>query len=168
MNMKLRSWIGAVLLPGIAVGLTGCGEHDHQGHAHAGGGGGGHKHGSAHGGVATELGEHQYQLDLLHDPATGTLTAWIMDGHMEGFVKIATAEIAATASTATATNAVVLKAVANAATDEKAGDTSQFQGQSDALKGVGGFALVVPVLEIRGNRFTNVTVTYAPPAGGAR
>ena len=158
-------------MAGLVAGLSGCGDHDH-GHAHGGGGekSGGHHHDSAHGGVAVELGEHLYQLDLLHDAAAGTLTAWVMDGHMEGFVKIAAPEIPVTIATSAATNATSLKAVANAATDEKVGDTSQFLGQSDVLKGAGEFRLSVPLLEVRGARFTNVVVHYAAkkaaPGGG--
>ena len=77
-------------IPAFALTLAllsgaGCGDHDHD---HGSAARGGHKHGSKQGGVAVELGEHQYQLDVLHDPAEGALNAWVMDGHMENFVRI--------------------------------------------------------------------------------
>ena len=154
-----------VLVPALAgfVG-GGCGDHDHDHGATASGSGTGHKHGSQRGGVAVELGEHQFQLDVVHDPAAGVLNAWVMDGHMENFVRIAAPSFAVTIRTSATTNTLALAAVANNATGEKVGDTSQFQGEAAWLKGITTFHGTVDAIEIRGRRFASVAFAY-PGAG---
>lgn len=170
LGRKLRS----VVVAGALVAAGGCGDagpqsgathdHDHgQEPAHAPAEGNGHKHGSQHGGVAVELGEHQYHLDFLHDPATGTLTAWVMDAHAENFVRIAAGSIPLSVTVGDAKQALVLSAVANPSTGETVGDTSQFRGEAAWLKGVTSFRAVVDDLEIRGTRFQAVPFRY--PAG---
>ena len=51
---------------------------------------------------------------------------------------------------------LTLKAVANAASGEKVGDTSQFEAQSDALKGVVGFDAGLKQLVVRGKTYSNI------------
>ena len=35
-----------------------------------------------------ELGEHQYHLELLKDEEAGKMKAWILDGHLENFIRV--------------------------------------------------------------------------------
>ena len=56
----------------------------HAGHNHSHG----HVHTAPHGGTLVELGNHAYNVELLRDPATGKLTAWILDAHAENFIRI--------------------------------------------------------------------------------
>lgn len=165
--MNSRRTLASVLSTLALTGMVGCGDHDHDhDHAHGDGksGGGGHKHGSRQGGVAVELGEHQYQLDVVLDGTAGALNAWVMDGHMENFVRIPAASIPVTVRAGGATNTVILQAVANASTGETVGDTSQFRGEAPWLKGLTAFQAVVDDLEVRGNRFRGVTFSY-PESG---
>lgn len=139
----------------VAV-LTGCGEHRHDPVA----AGGGHHHGSIHGGVAVELGEHQYQLDLVNDPATGRMKGWVMDGHMENFVRLPVKSFEISVVAAGSTQQVTLTAQANAGTGETVGDTSQFQGESAGLRGLTNFTGTLHELEIRGASFRQVRFEY--------
>lgn len=139
---------------GLLLG-SGCDNHDHAVHSE-----GGHKHASAHGGVAVELGEHQFHLDFLADPALGTLKAWVMDAHAENFVRITNGSMALRVSVQASEKDLELTAQANATTGETLGDTSQFEGKADWLKGLERFNAVMPRVQIRGQTFTNVAFSY--------
>ncbi|MGE3310665.1 MAG: hypothetical protein AB7O66_11905 [Limisphaerales bacterium] len=136
----------------------GCDSHEHGVAS-----GGGHKHGSAHGGVAVELGDHQYHIDFLADPGTGTLKAWVMDAHAEEFVRVTNATITVKVTVAAAERTLELAARANPTTGETVGDTSEFGGNADWLKGVGSFTAVLPRVELRGKTFTNIAFSYPQP-----
>ncbi len=151
-----RACVPVLALAAATGVLTSCGDHDHD-HPSAGGG---HKHGSAHGGVLVELGEHQYQLDVLADPGTGTLKAWVMDGHAENFVRVALPALELTLQAGGQSRAISLEAQADAATGEAKGDTSLFLGQADWLKGVTNFQGSIPQMEIRGSKFENLKFAY--------
>jgi hypothetical protein len=132
---------------------AGCAKHD-AGHDHAPAGG--HAHTAPHGGTLVELGEHAYNVELLRDPATGRLSAWILDGHAENFVRIKAASFEATATVAGEKRPLSFKAVANPATGETVGDTSQFEAEAAWLKATPAFEGVIVSLDVRGSRFANV------------
>src|SRR5690606_9942824 len=95
-RMRSLSAVVSVILAGLM--LSGCGD------PRATGGAEGHSHDSAHGGVAVELGEHQYHLDFLADPGAGKLQVWIMDAHVENFVRVPLPSIDVSIRTGTFTN----------------------------------------------------------------
>jgi hypothetical protein len=138
--------------PILLLLLAACGKNEHA-HAPAGG----HAHTAPHGGTLVEIGAHAYNLELLRDPAAGKLTAWILDGHAENFVRIKAPALEVVATVAGEKRPLLLKAVANAATGESVGDTSQFEVQADWLKATGEFQILVPGLEIKGTKFERIS-----------
>jgi hypothetical protein len=125
---------------------------------------GGHSHVAPHGGTLIELGAHAYNVELLRDRAAGKLTAWVLDGHAENFVRLPVPALDATATVGGAPRPLSLKAVANAATGETVGNTSQFEVQADWLKGPEAFTVVIPSLEIRGSSFKDIKATFPAAA----
>jgi hypothetical protein len=147
-------------LVGVAIlALAGCGDPAHQAHGN-GGGGGGHHHESPSGGVAVELGDHQFHLDILLEPATGVIKAWVMDAHAENFVRVPLNTLSLEIVTGGSTQTVVLQAQASTVTGETVGDTSMFQGQSDALKGVIQFTGTIQEITLRDYNFRGVSFQY--------
>lgn len=130
--------------------VTGCGEREHTASS------GGHHHVSPHGGTAVELGGHEGHLDVVLDPAAGRLTAYVMDAHAENFVRIPAESFEVIAKLPAGEATLKLKAVANAASGEKVGDTSQFEVQSEALKGVAGFDAELKQLVVRGKTYSKI------------
>ena len=144
--------LGALLL----ASFTACGKKsDHAGTT------GGHAHTAPHGGTLVELGDHAYNIELVRDLAAGKLTAYVLDGHAEKFVRINAPKIDLIAMPGGKYTPLVLQAVANPATGETAGDTSQFQVQADWLKTPGGFAGIFTV-EIKGTKFEQVSYQLDP------
>lgn len=139
------------LLPVVALllwlSLAGCAKHDSSAS------GGGHVHKAPHGGKLIELGQHAYNIEFVRDTATGTLTAYLLDGHAENFVRIAAPAIEITALSGGQKRTLALKAVANTVTGETVGNTSQFEAQADWLKSSGELNGEIAATEIRGTRF---------------
>jgi hypothetical protein len=146
----IRSLIGGLLLSALAA----CGhkedhaDHDHSAHA-------AHVHIAPHGGTLVEIGEHAYNLELLRDATTGKLTAWMLDGHAESFVRIQAQTLELIAMPGGKFTPLTLHAVANPSTGETVGDTSQFEVQADWLKTTANFSGIFTV-EIKGTKFEKV------------
>ena len=134
MTSSLRATLATVLLCTLAA----CTKkdphagHDHSAHAK-------HAHAAPHGGTLVELGEHAFNLEFVRDAATGKLTAYVLDSHAESFVRISAPSFEITATVAGAKQKLTLVAVANAATGEKIGATSQFEATADWLKTTAAF-----------------------------
>ena len=128
---------------------AGCGERERAAS-------GGHRHESPHGGTAVELGNHEAHLDVVLDSVVGKLTAYVMDAHAENFIRIPMESFEIIAKLPAGETTLVLKAAANTASGEKAGDTSQFEAQADALKGVVGFDAELKELTVRGKTYSKI------------
>ena len=73
------------LVAGMSLWSVGCSkEEDHAHAAH----GGGHSHEPKNGGQLVEVGKHQFNFEILTDAAAGKMTAWVLDAHAEGYVRI--------------------------------------------------------------------------------
>lgn len=119
---------------------------------------GGHVHTAPHGGTLVEIGNHAYNLELVRDRTTGTLTAYVLDGHAENFVRIAAPSFELTAFVRGERRVLTLVAVANSATGETVGNTSQFEAQADWLKSTAEFPGQIDILDIRGTTFRGIAL----------
>ncbi len=160
MSFQLTRRMGLTVLAVAAAGwLAGCKENADHDHDH---GGGGHAHEPKNGGMLVEVGTHQFNLEVLPDPAAGKMTVWILDAHAEDYVRIPAPSLEVKATVGGAAKMVTLAAVANAASGETVGNTSQFEGSADWLKGIGSFSGVVGSVTLGGKNFGDVAFEYVP------
>jgi hypothetical protein len=131
----------------------GCSRSSSDGHHHAA-----HEHRAPHGGTLVELGDHAYTVELVRDDAAGKLTMYVLDGHAENFIRLKAHAIELVAMPGGKFTRVSLQAVANPATGETVGDTSQFTGEAEWLKSAADFSGIF-TLEIRGTKFEQVEYT---------
>jgi hypothetical protein len=122
--------------------------------------GGKHEHKPPHAGTLVEFGEEFAHLELVLDGASGQLTGYVLDGEAEKPVRLEQKEIALKVKGKSSEFTVVLKAAGNALTGEKSGDTSQFEGQSIALKGLKEFDAAVVKITVKGKDFSDVPFTF--------
>jgi hypothetical protein len=113
-----------------------------------------------HGGTAVVLGDEDYHLELVLDPATGTLQAYVLDGEMEDFIRSDVPSIEIEANAGGTPRTIVLSAVANPATGETVGDTSFFEARAEWLKTAREFDGVLKSITIRGTTFTAVKFNF--------
>jgi hypothetical protein len=74
-------FIGA--LAGCVMVATGCRDSSQQKSDDHG-----HSHGPPHGGTPVLVAEHKYHLELVRDPATGLMQAYVLDDDMHDFVRV--------------------------------------------------------------------------------
>jgi hypothetical protein len=149
----------ALLLPCLAVlGLAAC----DRGNGSAGGGqaSNGHDddghtaHSAKYGGKLIEVGDHCANVEFVLNEEAGELTLHGHDAHAEHPKRLKQETIVATVTAGGETFDVTLNAQANELTGETVGDTSEFVGTHEKLKGVHEFKIVIKDLEIGGEKHT--------------
>ncbi|HEY7183388.1 MAG TPA: hypothetical protein VIC84_18285 [Blastocatellia bacterium] len=120
--------------------------------------GSGHEHSAPHGGALVELGDEFAHLEIVLDAVTGTMIAYALDGEAERPVRIKQNEIEIAVKDPAVT--IKLGGVSNALTGETTGDTSEFWGRSDRLKGETDFEGVIKTISIKGRQFKDVEFNF--------
>jgi hypothetical protein len=118
-----------------------------------------HKDVPPHGGTPVPLGS-DYNLELVHEAGSSVLSAYVLDDEMEEFVRSTSRSITIIATVGGQARTLVLDAVANPATGETLGDTSQFGGKADWLAAAPRFDGNLLSLTVRGTAFTNVKFSF--------
>lgn len=108
--------------------------------------------------MLVELGDEVAHVELVFESATGKVTAYVLDGEAEKPIRLEQKEIVLKA----ATGEVALQAVGSPLTGEKPGDTSQFEGQSDRLKGVKELDGMLVRIVVKGRELTSVPLRLQP------
>ena len=123
-----------------------------------------HEHQPPHGGAPVELGREEYHLEFVLVSAAGQLQAFVLDGEMENFIRIAAPSLEVTAKVGGREEKLLLLPVANHATGETVGDTSMFEAYADWLKTTPAFDAILKQITIRSTTYTNIAFNY--PKGG--
>lgn len=119
-----------------------------------------HVHRAPHGGTAIVLGEEIYHLELVLDQAAGTLSAYVLDGEIENFVRSTMPSFEVVATLAGEKHPLTFHAIANAATGETIGDTAFFVAHADWLKTAHEFDGVIKHLVVRASTFDDVVFHF--------
>ena len=119
-----------------------------------------------HHGTPVELGDEQFTIELVREPTSGTLRAYVLDGEMESFIRIAARELDLQVQMPGRQETLTLKPVADLATGETAGDTSLFEARADWLKSADTFKGVFRNLKIQDQMFKSVEFSF--PEGNAK
>lgn len=124
------------------------------------GAGHGHTHEPPHGGTAVVLGPEEYHIEFVLDADQGKMLAYILDGHMEDFVRIEAKQFEVEARAAGAVELLTFHAQARRETGETAGDTSQFEARADWLRGAKTFDALLKEISIRGKQYRAVSFDF--------
>jgi hypothetical protein len=121
----------------------------------------GHHHEAPHGGTLVEIGDHFAFLELVHDEAAGTLTLYVLDGSAEKAVRVTHQALTFRLERPSGpAQAIELKARARALTGETVGDTSEFVGTSDVLKGLKSGRGTLAEIVIKGQTLKDLAVKW--------
>jgi len=149
-----------ILLALFCAGVLACGVGCGQSQSSAGHGRGGHHHEPPHGGTAIDLGNEAAHLEFVLDAAAGKLTCYVLKPHMSGSQRITQEMLELAATVAGKPETLTLKAVANAATGEQAGDSSQFEAQADWLKTAKSFDVELKKISVRGKDYSALKFNF--------
>ncbi len=153
---RLRGFCGVLAAAALLTGACSRKE-DHTPAAPVAGA---HAHVAPHGGTLIEIGDHQFAMELVHDAAAGRLTAYVLDAHAEKFVRLPLPGFTLVALVNGRPESLTMAAVANPATGETVGDTSEFATEADWMRGRVAFDAYIPTIEIRGATFTDVRFAF--------
>jgi hypothetical protein len=134
--------------------------HDHGTEKTAASSAHGHEHHAPHGGTPVVLGDETYHLEFVLDAGRGVLQAFVLDRHMENFIRCNAPSFEIVATVAGEKRPLVFMPVGDNATGEKAGDTALFEAQADWLKTTKQFDAVLTSLTIKGTPFANVPFNF--------
>ena len=141
----------------LALALGACSaKHDDR---HRDDGAHAHTHDAKHGGIAVELGNEEFHVEFTYGDKSGVLQAYILDAHMENYVRIETHSFPASAVIDGNPHALIFTATSSAATGEKPGDSSLFEAPLPPVTGQPALQLSVPTLMVKGRTYTNVSAT---------
>jgi hypothetical protein len=112
------------------------------------------------------VGDEAFHLELVRDPAEGTLRAYVLDGEMEDFVRIGAPRLTLEVDREGRKDTLALLPVADLATGETAGDTCLFQAQAGWLKTADHFKGVFRDLKIQDQTFKAVPFDF--PGGNGK
>lgn len=117
-----------------------------------------HHHTAPHGGTLVVLGEEFAHVEFVLEEKSGKLTGYVLDSEAEKSVRLSQKTIELKINRLKSGHPITLqlKAAANVLTGETEGDTSQYEGQTDALKGVTDFHAQIASIAVKGQRFTDV------------
>ncbi|MBT5706457.1 MAG: hypothetical protein HOI66_09060 [Verrucomicrobia bacterium] len=152
-----RIWFGHVYCVVVICFVMGCSPEANYVHDHSEPGGHDHEHVAPHGGAAVVLGKELYHLEFVLDDKASSLDCYILDGHMEQFLRIAAAEIELELEGG---EQVKLLPVASRATGEAVGDTSHFRADVGWGEERRTFEAIVKEITINENRFENIPFRY--------
>jgi len=119
-----------------------------------------HEHKAPHGGTSVVLGKEAYHLELVLDRTAGKLSAYVFDGEMDNYIRVASPSFDVTATVDGTQRSLVFQAIADSATGEKIGDTALFEATAEWLKTVTSFDAVLAKIEIRGSAFSDVSFNF--------
>ena len=155
-----------ILLLAISIGIScasGCGESGNrkglEQHKHDGVGG--HGHAAQNGGVPIVIGNEEYHIELVGLPGETAVHAYILDGHMEDYVRLEQPSFKVNVKLPTGRDPLEFHAVVDRATGETVGGTALFRAEAEWLKTVSSFDGVIPSINIRSRTFENIEFSYA-------
>jgi hypothetical protein len=119
-----------------------------------------HEHKAPHAGTLAEFGGDFGHFEVVLDSASGRLTCYVLDGEAENPVRVAEQSISLRIKSGGSSFTLRMEAVGNKLTGETAGDTSQFEGQSDGLRGLKEFDAVIENFVFKGKTFSGVAFNF--------
>jgi hypothetical protein len=119
-----------------------------------------HEHKAPHDGTPIVLGDEVYHLELVLDADAGKLSAFVLDGEMENFIRVPTTSFEVVPTAGGPNEPLVFHAMADPATGETVGDTAVFEANAEWLKTAVTFDAMVTRLEVRGTTFTAVAFNF--------
>lgn len=160
MKSPLRTLLTALAILGASVGLPGCGRPAAPPPETA------LPDQPPHGGTAIGLGDGIYRIELVRDAGAGRIEAYILDDEMETFIRISDPSFEVIATVGGQKRPLIFQAVANPATGERVGATSEFSAAADWLRTADQFDGVITRLEVRSHVYSGVAFNF-PKGNGA-
>ena len=142
---------------GLAILLaTGCGNsNDDHGHSHETS-----DHAPPHGGTPVLVAEDEFHLELVLDTDATTMQAYVLDGHLEGYVQVAETGFEMIATSDGNSEELKFTRAADPGTGAVSQKSALFEAQADWLKSANEFEGKISTITLDGKTFTNISFPF--------
>ncbi|MFO7775016.1 MAG: hypothetical protein R6W89_04385 [Candidatus Hydrogenedentota bacterium] len=120
-----------------------------------------------YGGVLAELGDGEAYVEFVLDPDAGWVSMYILNSGARDRLRLTADQIGVIFTmhgddipAEKRTFSLALQPVESALTGETAGDTAHFEARHELFQNAEGFDAVIPILRVKDNEYTNVSVQY--------
>lgn len=141
-----------------ALLLSGCKDSQSQGdqpHGHS------HEdHAPPHGGTPVIVSEHRLHLELVLDAAAAKMQAYVLDGHLEGYVAVAETNLLLVAKIGGAEEKLSFHRAVDPASGKVPAMSSLFEGNAAWLGTTRAFDGSFPTITLNGTTFTNISFSF--------
>jgi len=140
--------------------LAGCGDSK-SGHGHSHADGHGHDdHAPPHGGTPVVIAADKFHLELVRDATTGKMQAYVLDGHLEGYVQVAETNFLLLAKAGGKDEQLSFQRASEPASGSVPAKSALFEAQADWVKAAKEFEGRIPTITLNGRSFTNISFSF--------
>jgi hypothetical protein len=135
--------------------------HSHDGeNAHSHDSDHGNDHGTPHGGTPVVIGGDKFHLELVPDPTAGTMQAYVLDGHLEGYVEVPETSFVLEAKVGETIEQLKFQRAPAPGSSTVPEKSSLFTTQAEWLKTAKEFGGNIPTITLNGTTFTNISFAF--------
>ncbi|MCW5554429.1 MAG: hypothetical protein KIS67_19995 [Verrucomicrobiae bacterium] len=120
----------------------------------------GHDHNPPHGGTPVIVAEDKFHLELVLDASAGKMQAYVLDGHLEGYVQVPGSSFVLVAKLSGGTEQLAFQRAPEPASGNVPAKSALFEAQADWLKTAKEFDGNIPAITLNGTTFTNISFSF--------
>ena len=162
-KLKPFACLTTALLLTVAVGCRDSSSshgHSHEGenaHSHNAG----HDdHAPPHGGTPVIVADDKFHLELVLDATAAKMQAYVLDGHLEGYVQVPETSFAMVAKAGGKDEQLSFQRAAEPTSGKVSEKSSLFEAQAEWLKATKEFEGSIPTITLNGTTFTNISFSF--------
>lgn len=141
--------------------LNGCSDSKTaDGHGHSHSDSHGNDHAPPHGGTPVVVADDKFHLEFVHDATAGKMHAYVLDGHLEGYVPVPETSFVIVAKAGGKEEQLAFQRTPEAASGKAPEKSSLFEAQADWLKAAKEFEGSIPAITLDGKTFTNISFSF--------
>jgi hypothetical protein len=163
-KLKPFACLMSALLLTVAVGCRDSADshgHSHEGeNAHSHDSAPANDQGTPHGGTPVVIGGDKFHLELVHDATAGKMQAYLLDGHLEGYVEVPETSFVLAAKVGEASEQLNFQRAPATGSTTVPEKSSLFEAQAEWLKTAKEFAGNIPTITLNGATFTNISFAF--------
>lgn len=134
--------------------------HSHEGenaHSHDAG----HDdHAPPHGGTPVVIADDKFHLELVHDATAGKMQAYVLDGHLEGYIQVPETSFVLVAKVGEKSEQLNFQRAPTPGSTTVPEKSSLFEAQAEWLKSAKEFEGSIPTITLNGATFTNISFSF--------
>lgn len=132
-------------------------------HGHSHEGENAHRHDDyapPHGGTTVVVADDKFHLELVLDATAAKMQAYVLDGHLEGYVQVSETSFAMLAKAGSKEEQLAFQRAVEPGTGKVPEKSSLFEAQAEWLKSTKAFEGSIPTITLNGTTFTNISFSF--------